>query len=210
MSRKTPARLRPPTRQRRAADTQRRIAVAARRLFEARGFDAVTTDEIASAAGVAKGTVFLHAPTKERLLVLAFESELRRVSARAFAHVQDDLPVPAALGVVFRRLFRLYEGSPDLARRFVQEAQFLGPADAPGLEQVRLAFLARLVALLAARQRRGEIAADVNLPLAALDSFLLYFGVLTGWLSGLVRLPATRDRLLDDSLALLWRGLRGG
>jgi AcrR family transcriptional regulator len=183
------------------------VAAAARELFHARGFDAVTTDEIAAAAGVAKGTLFLHAATKERLLLLAYEAELSRVAAQSVARVPDELSVPAALAHVFRHFFRLYEKAPDLAMRFVREVQFLDPSAAPGLERVRQAFLNDLAALLERRQRGGEIARDVDLQLAALDSFLVYYGVLTGWLSGHVPLAALRDRLLEDGLALLWRGL---
>lgn len=195
------------TRQEAAAQTHERIVAAARTLFHERGFDAVTTDEIAAAAGVAKGTLFLHAPTKERLLVLAYQEDLARVSARALSGLPAELPVPVALARVFGRFFHLYEKEPDLARRFVQEVQFLPPNAAPGLEEVRTAFVGRLVRLLAERQARGEIAPDVDLGLAALDSFVIYYGILTGWLSGVVPDAAARDRFLEDSLSLLWRGL---
>lgn len=195
-----------PTRRQRAEETRARVAAAARRLFEERGFESVTTDEIAAAAGVAKGTLFLHAPTKERLLLLAYERELARVAERAVARIPDELPLPEALGRVFGRFFQMYGESPGLARRFVREVQFLSPDEAPGLEAIRRAFLGRLAALIVERQRRGEIAADVDPPLAASVSFLVYYGVLTGWLNGL--LPrAERDRALEASLALVWRGL---
>ncbi len=41
---------------------------AAYRLFAERGFDAVTTEDIAAAAGISISTYFRHAPTKEGLL----------------------------------------------------------------------------------------------------------------------------------------------
>ncbi|MBX6386588.1 MAG: TetR family transcriptional regulator, partial [Microbispora sp.] len=48
--------------------TRQLIADAASELFRARGFDAVTVDEIAAAAQVSKKTVFNHFPTKEDLV----------------------------------------------------------------------------------------------------------------------------------------------
>jgi AcrR family transcriptional regulator len=45
------------------------ISRAAFRLFIERGYDAVTTEEIATAAGVSPRTLFRHVPTKEELLL---------------------------------------------------------------------------------------------------------------------------------------------
>jgi AcrR family transcriptional regulator len=57
----------------RRAATQGAILAAARRLFEANGFAATTVDEIAAGAGVAKGAVYHHFPSKEELFEAVFE-----------------------------------------------------------------------------------------------------------------------------------------
>ncbi|MEV0585611.1 TetR family transcriptional regulator [Nonomuraea sp. NPDC050310] len=49
--------------------TRRRIAAVALRLFAERGFEAVTVNEIAEAAEVAKVTLFKYFPTKEALVL---------------------------------------------------------------------------------------------------------------------------------------------
>ncbi|MFD8564809.1 TetR family transcriptional regulator [Streptosporangium canum] len=56
-------------RERKKEQTQRRIAAVALRLFAERGFDAVTINEIAEAAEVAKVTLFKYFPTKESLVL---------------------------------------------------------------------------------------------------------------------------------------------
>jgi len=56
-------------RERKKEQTQRRIAATALRLFAERGFDAVTVNEIAEAAEVAKVTLFKYFPTKESLVL---------------------------------------------------------------------------------------------------------------------------------------------
>ncbi|GAA4180595.1 TetR/AcrR family transcriptional regulator [Streptosporangium oxazolinicum] len=56
-------------RERKKEQTQRRIAAVALRLFDERGFDAVTVNEIAEAAEVAKVTLFKYFPTKESLVL---------------------------------------------------------------------------------------------------------------------------------------------
>ncbi|MCV7441166.1 TetR family transcriptional regulator [Mycobacterium paraense] len=56
-------------RDRQRAQIRAEIRRAAFRLFIERGYDAVTTEEIASAAGVSARTFFRHVPTKEDLLL---------------------------------------------------------------------------------------------------------------------------------------------
>jgi AcrR family transcriptional regulator len=56
-------------RERQRAQIRADIRRAAFRLFIERGYDAVTTEEIASAAGVSPRTFFRHVPTKEELLL---------------------------------------------------------------------------------------------------------------------------------------------
>ncbi|HTY29995.1 helix-turn-helix domain-containing protein [Mycobacterium sp.] len=56
-------------RDRQRAQIRAEIRRAAFRLFIERGYDTVTTDEIATAAGVSPRTFFRHVPTKEDLLL---------------------------------------------------------------------------------------------------------------------------------------------
>jgi AcrR family transcriptional regulator len=56
-------------RDRQRAQIRADIRRAAFRLFVERGYDAVTTEEIATAAGVSPRTLFRHVPTKEELLL---------------------------------------------------------------------------------------------------------------------------------------------
>src|SRR5713226_4310162 len=56
-------------RERKKERTRQEIYRAAMELFVARGFDTVTVEDICDAADVAKGTFFLHFPTKDALLL---------------------------------------------------------------------------------------------------------------------------------------------
>lgn len=61
---------------------RRRIFDAAAELIEAKGFGAVTTQEIAQRADVAAGTVFSYASSKAELLLMVYNVEFERAIAR--------------------------------------------------------------------------------------------------------------------------------
>jgi AcrR family transcriptional regulator len=191
------------TRQDGADETRARIIAAARELFRERGFDATSADVIARRAGVAKGTVFLHGGSKERLLLLAFEADVLETATLALEQVDPAQPLAAALHGIFSHFFRLYERNVPLARRFVKEQVVLTHQENP-LAPLTLDFVARLAELIARRVAAGELDPGVDPALGAQISFALYYGVLVGWLAGWIPDAATRDRMLAGSLALHW------
>jgi AcrR family transcriptional regulator len=71
----------PTLRDRRRAELRDRIVGAALRLFAAHGFDAVTVEEIAAAAGISLSTLFRHVPGKDELLVDVVRTGRARIVA---------------------------------------------------------------------------------------------------------------------------------
>ncbi len=57
------------TRQQKADETRRRLFAAAVQLFTQAGYHATTVETIAARAGVAKGTFFVHFPTKDAVIL---------------------------------------------------------------------------------------------------------------------------------------------
>jgi TetR/AcrR family transcriptional regulator, cholesterol catabolism regulator len=192
-------------RQRTRRDKQQRIVAAAKNLFRTQGFDATTTEQIAARADVAKGTVFLYAPTKLQLLALVYEDELAARVEKAFIALSTEAPVIDALVALFWPFFQLYEQDLALARLFVREQLF---ADLPArpAETALGALLQQLAAQISTWQLDKRIVADIDPMLAAQNTFALYFAVLVAWLQE--RLPhEQRDTRLRASLDLYWRGL---
>ncbi|MER6945521.1 helix-turn-helix domain-containing protein [Nonomuraea sp. NPDC000554] len=66
-------------RERKKEQTRQRICEVALRLFDERGYEAVTVNEIAEAAGVAKVTLFNYFPTKECLVLSGIEEDYARI-----------------------------------------------------------------------------------------------------------------------------------
>lgn len=87
-------------RERKKAETRQRIADVATPMFVERGFDDVTINEIADAAGVSKVTVFNYFPRKEDILFDRFPQVRDLLAAAVDGRGVDETPVAA-----LRRLF---------------------------------------------------------------------------------------------------------
>lgn len=82
--------------ERRAATTEA-ILNSGRRLFGERGFAATTIDDIAEAAGVAKGAVYHHFATKEALFEAVFDQVSRDLVSEIGRVVRSEKDVLAAM-----------------------------------------------------------------------------------------------------------------
>lgn len=187
-------------------DKLERIKRAARALFVRKGFEATTTREIASAADVGIGTVFLHAVSKQDLLVMIFREEAGRALDAAFASLPEP-PLIDALVLIFDALIAHQERNLGLARVFVKELPFVDDA-----RHGRAAFMAdlfeRMAALIERAQERGELRRSIPSLRLAKNLFALYFGILLEWLGAAEITSEERDRALRAALELQLAGLR--
>ena len=157
-------------RERKKAETRRRIAEAAHRLFGERGFQAVTVVEVARAAEVAEATLFNYFPTKEDL----FYSGLEAFGARLVAAVRDRPDGESAL-VAFRtelfadagQLDRIAEGDAEVLDRARTTARVIlaSPALQARERQVLLGIAAELAEAI------GPVAPD-PVPRAAANALM--------------------------------------
>jgi len=67
------------TKRRRASDKRDRILKAAVKVFAKSGFHATRVSEVAKAAGVSDGTIYLYFKSKEELLVSLFEDRVQKL-----------------------------------------------------------------------------------------------------------------------------------
>ena len=88
----------------RVGNKREKIINAAAKFFGEKGYHNTTTSEIAEAAGVAAGTIYIYFTSKEELIVAVFEEFLGRHMERLQAGVESvDGPIA--------RIRRLFWGS---------------------------------------------------------------------------------------------------
>ena len=187
-------------------DKLERIKRAARKLFGRKGFDATTTREIAAAADIGAGTLFLYAGTKEDLLVLLFRVDMSRVVSDAFA-TMPARPLLDQVLHLFGAMIALHEKDRGLARVFVRELPFVEDRR-HGVAEMVATQLAGIANLIEQAKARGELRADVPANRLAHSLFALFFFQLQRWLGSDPVTSRQRDERLRAALKLQLDGLR--
>ena len=105
-------------------DKRARILDAAVKVFAERGYFSSTVAEIARAAGVADGTIYLYFKSKDDLLLRLFDEKMTQLLAEAKAALAEERDAPSRLKRFIQLHFSLVEKNPDLASVLVVDSNF--------------------------------------------------------------------------------------
>jgi TetR/AcrR family transcriptional regulator len=145
-----------------------RILEVAERLFAARGYDAVSIQDIADAAEVSKANVFHHFGSKEKLYFEVLNTACGNAARRLDNLERHDQPIGARLKrFAAEHLDDLHEHQAVtrlILRELLNDGSRQGPAMA---SQVFGDKFARFVAILSDAQKRGELRRDLDPALVA-------------------------------------------
>jgi AcrR family transcriptional regulator len=103
----------------RGEDRRRQIVEVASELFSQKGFNGVTTKEIADRAGVSPAIIFRHFSSKEAIYSAILDHKLRQAAERIGARLQDAAGRKddrAFFGALAFDLLELYSKDPSLIR----------------------------------------------------------------------------------------------
>jgi AcrR family transcriptional regulator len=104
--------------------TRKKLIDTAIHIFARQGITATTTADVAKAAGVSHGTVFLHFPCRDDLVFAAIRRFGKHLCAAFEAHTQNN--IKDLRGVLKAHLQVLFEFE-DFYSRLVKEAHLLSP-----------------------------------------------------------------------------------
>lgn len=191
---------------RRTGDKRDRILDAAVKVFARTGFHATRVSDVAKAAGVADGTIYLYFASKEELLVSLFEDRLGKL----LAHLTDELPKhaspPERLRAIIDLQLGLLEGERELAEVITvilrQSTRVMKELAAPKF----LAYLDAIAKVIAEGQASGDFRTDVSPSTAARAIFGALDGVTLTWALGRAERGAL-GRAAGQLADILLRGL---
>ena len=188
-----------------ASNKRDRILDAAVRVFAQKGFYATRVSEVAKAAEVADGTIYLYFRSKDDLLVSLFENRVDKL----LAFLEQERPRTARGGEQLRRIIEmqlgLLEGERDLAEVitviFRQSMKLMKKQAATKFT----AYLDAIAGVVADGQAAGEFRRDVSPHFAARAIFGALDGITLTWALG----KADRGGLARASSQLADFVLRG-
>lgn len=187
----------PSRRERNKLEKRARIVAAARDLFERHGFAETTTQQIAAAADIGSGTLFLYADSKEDLLVMVFHDEMLETVQRIFAEPPAGETMAEQLMAAFNQMADYHAKDPELARMLLKELVVPGsPARRSDIDELMEAIFDGIAQVVGADKQVSQPG------LVARSAFALYYFALVSWLG------AGQDRawcmhLLREQLAHL-------
>ena len=169
---------------RRSRDKRERILKAAVKVFARNGFHATRVSEVAKAAGVADGTIYLYFKSKDELLVSLFEDRVSKL----LAFMEGELPklpsAPERLRAVIDMQLGLLEGERDLAEVVTviirQSTRLMKEFAAPKF----LAYLDAIARIVHDGQDAGDFRKDVSPHIAARAVFGALDGITLTWALG--------------------------
>jgi len=182
------------------------ILAAARKVFAVRGFSDATMDEIASAAGIAKGTVYLYFPSKKDVYLAALKQGITELMDRTRTNMHSASGIQARLQAFVRTRVEYAETNRDFIKIYHSEFGNLTNAAACDSEfqQLYLQQARELEKVLLSAMESGEIR-RVRSDFAAFIIYDMVRGVMTQRLLEWSTVPIEEDiGLLND---LIWKGI---
>jgi AcrR family transcriptional regulator len=173
------------------------------RVLERGGYESLTTNRVAEAAGVGIGTLYDFFPNREAIVVALAEQRLARLAAdvKDGLAAADGLDPYGALDLLIRRIVRAVTADRALYRVLLREARFR--RDSPETRRALATFFE--LGQLASRRAGNRIALSDPPADAWLIGRVLAHAVLE--IAGQARSAPSRERLTESLVRLAFRML---
>lgn len=169
---------------RRPGDKRERILRGAVKVFAKKGFYASRVNEIARAAGVADGTIYLYFKSKDEILTSLFEDRIARLLSLLRAEVERTAGAKDQVRRIIEFQLGLLEGERDLAEVITVNLRQSTRLLKQYATKRFLEYLELMAQVVAEGQRNGELRDDVSPRIMARAIFGAMDGIAMTWALG--------------------------
>ncbi|MGB5191939.1 MAG: TetR/AcrR family transcriptional regulator [Polyangiales bacterium] len=190
-----------------SADKRDRILRAAIKVFAKNGFYATRVSEIAKAAGVADGTIYLYFKNKDDVLITIFEDGIQQLLAILREVAASEQPFDERITRIIELQLGLLEDQRDLAEVITvnlrQSSSLLKQYAAP----LFMEYIDVIAGLIRDGQKEGAFRKDINSRVVARSLFGALDAILLTWALGEADPPSLR-KAASHCASLFLEGLR--
>lgn len=190
-----------------APEKRERILKAAIEVFAKNGFYATRVSEIAKAAGVADGTIYLYFKNKDDVLITIFEEGIRRLLAILRDVADSEEPFERQVSRIIELQLGLLEDQRELAEVITvnlrQSSSLLKQYAAP----LFMEYIDVIAGVVREGQRQGAFREDLNPRVVARSLFGALDAILLTWALGDAD-PVSLRRASAHCASLFLEGLR--
>lgn len=190
-----------------APEKRERILKAAIEVFAKNGFYATRVSEIAKAAGVADGTIYLYFKNKDDVLITIFEEGIRRLLAILRDVADSEEPFERQVSRIIELQLGLLEDQRELAEVITvnlrQSSSLLKQYAAP----LFMEYIDVIAGVVREGQRQGAFREDLNPRVVARSLFGALDAILLTWALGDAD-PVSLRRASTHCASLFLEGLR--
>ncbi len=172
------------TREEKKRQTRKAILDAAIKLFDQKGFDNTSIEELAKEAQIGKGTVYSYFETKKDILFAFCEGRLELIHDEVQKKQNDSVSFIDRLVIIFMNEFEFIANHKDFGRLFLQQTLFPDETQGKGNNPPERKWLELFYTIIDEAAAKGEIRRDIDRLYLAGHFFALYILVVSSWYSG--------------------------
>ncbi len=184
-----------------------RLLEAAAERFATLGFAKTAVEEIARAAGVSKGLLYVHYRSKEELFAAVLQRTLDQWGESIAPSVDGEATVRGALQTMHRTSIGFAGAHPLLRRIFAQDALLVRSLVEDIAEASLRDWIEELTALFERGRANGELRPDLDVAMATKSYYLLHLSFLDRLTEQDV-LEILSPEVVDGAMAFLLDGMK--
>ncbi len=182
------------------------LLATAMAVFSRHGYHHAKMTKIAEEAGIGAGSIYLHFPSKEKLLEELFLRSWTRIHSQVESvRIGADATPADKIRAIIAFLVSLARENPDMASIFLHEHRFWSNGPSPSLEAMVKATKQDLIGIYLQGIERGEFRRDLDAEMAAEMTFGALWHLLALWSESPSRL--NEPDLVDRLHAIIIHGL---